>query len=64
MSFNSLKLELLLRLYFNHFSRDCSCQHCRCNCYNYKLLQIDNIKKKKIHLETRLYNSTRRTLGQ
>ena len=50
MSSNSLKLELLLRLHFNYFSRDCLCQRCRYSCHNYRLLQIDSIKrKKKIH---------------
>ena len=65
MSFNSLKLRLLLRLYFNYFFRNCSCQYCRYNCYNYKLLQINNIiKKRKIHYETRFHNSIRRTFDQ
>ena len=39
MSSNNLRLELLLKLYFNHFLRDCSYQHCRYNCHNYRLLQ-------------------------
>ena len=63
MSFNNLKLRLLLKLYFNLFFRDCSYQYCRCNCCNYRLLQINNItKKRKIHYETRSYNSIQRTL--
>ena len=65
MSFNSLKLELLLELVLNHYLKDCSCQHCRCNCHHYKLLQINSIKRKrKTHQKTILHSSTRRTHGQ
>ena len=65
MSFNNLKLELLLELILNYFSKNYSCQYCRCNCHHYRLLQIDNIiRKKKIHYETRFHNPIRRTLDQ
>ena len=65
MSFNSLKLELLLKLVFNYYFKNCSCQYYKCDCHYYRLLQINNIKrKKKIHYETRFHNSIRRTLGQ
>ena len=65
MSFNNLKLELLLELVLNHYPENYSCQHYRCNCHHYKLLQINNIKrKKKIHYGTRFHNSIRRTLDQ
>ena len=65
MSFNSLKLELLLSLYLNHFSKDCPCQHCRYSCHNYRLSQIDSTKRKrKTHQGTRLHSPTRRTPGQ
>ena len=66
MSFNNLKLELLLELLSNHYSKNCSCQHCTYDCHYYKLLQINNIdkKKRKIHLETRLHNPIRRTFSR
>ena len=66
MSFNNLKLELLLELLSNHYLKNCRCQHCTCDCHHYKLLQINSInkKKEKIHLETRLYSSIQRTLDQ
>ena len=65
MSFNNLKLRLLLGLYSNHFSRDCSCQYCRCNCYNYRLLQINSTKRKrKTHQETRPHSPIQRTPSQ
>ena len=65
MSFNSFKLELLLKLLSNHYSKDCRCQHCTCDYHHYKLLQIDSInKKKKTHLETRSHSPIRRTLDQ
>ena len=66
MSFNNLKVELLLKLVFNHYSKNYSCQYCTCNCHHYKLLQINNInkKKRKTHLEIRLHNTIRKTLDQ
>ena len=65
MSFNSLKLGLLLELVFNHYSKDCPCQYCRCDCHHYRLLQIDSIeRKRKTHHKVRSHSSTRRTLSQ
>ena len=47
MSFNSLKLELLLKLILNHYFKNCSYQYCRCDYHYLRLLQIDSIKRKK-----------------
>ena len=44
MSFNNLKLGLLLELISNHYSKDCPCQHCRCDCHHYKLSHSSNIE--------------------
>ena len=38
MSFNNLKLELLLGFLLNYYFKNYSCQHCTCNCHHYKLL--------------------------
>ena len=65
MSSNSLKLGLLLEFIPNHYSRDCPCQYCECNCHHFRLSQINNTKrKKKTHHETRPHNPIRRTLSQ
>ena len=40
MSFNSLKLGLLLGLIPNHFLKDCSCQHYKCDCHHHRLLHF------------------------
>ena len=65
MSFNNLKLKLLLKLILNYYLKNCSCQHYKCNCHHYKLLQINNIvRKRKIYYETRFHNPIRRTLDQ
>ena len=66
MSFNNLKLGLLLKLLSNHYSKDCSYQHCTYDCHHYKLLQINstNKKKRKTHLKTRLHSPIRRTYGE
>ena len=65
MSFNNLKLKLLLKFISNYYFKDCSYQHYRCNCHHYKLLQINSIeRKRKTHHETRSHNPIRRTLGQ
>ena len=47
MSFNNLKLELLLKLVLNYYFKNCSYQHYKCNCHHYKLLQINNITRKR-----------------
>ena len=66
MSFNNLKLKLLLELIFNYYFKNCSYQHYIYNCYYYKLIQINSInkKKKKTYLKTRSYSPIRRTLDQ
>ena len=66
MSFNNLKLKLLLELLFNYYLKNYLCQYCTYDCYYYKLLQINSInkRKRKTYLETRFYNPIRRTLGQ
>ena len=40
MTSNSLKLELLLGLVLNHYTKDCPYQHYKCDYYHYKLLHI------------------------
>ena len=47
MSFNNLKLELLLRLVFNYYFKNCSYQHYEYSCHHYRLLQFDDFKNKK-----------------
>ena len=66
MSFNNLKLELLLELLSNYYFKNCRCQHCTCDCHYNKLLQINSInkKKRKTHLKTRSHNPIRRTLDR
>ena len=66
MSFNNLKLELLLELLSNYYFKNCQCQHYTYDCHHYKLLQINstNKKKRKTHLRTRPHSLIRRTLGQ
>ena len=57
MIFNNLKLKLLLELVFNHYFKNCSYQHYKCNYYYYKLLQINSTeRKRKIHYEIRSHN--------
>ena len=66
MSFNNLKLKILLRLLLNYYFKNCLCQHCTYDCHYYKLTQINNInkRKRKTHLETRFHSPIRRTLDQ
>ena len=65
MSFNSLKLELLLELVLNYYLKDCTYQHCRYDYHHLKLLQINSIKRKrKTHYGIRFHNPIRRTLDQ
>ena len=66
MSFDNLKLELLLELLSNYYLKNYSYQHYTCDCHYYKLLQINSInkKKRKTHLEIKLHNPIWRTLDQ
>ena len=67
MSFNNLKLRLLLKLLSsNYYFKNYRCQYYTYNCHYYKLLQINSLnkKKRKTHLETRLHNPIRKTLDQ
>ena len=63
MSLNKLiTLTLLLDLIFNYIEKHYSCQHCRCRCYLYRLLQINTItRKQKNPQRTKSHNPTRTT---
>ena len=70
MSFNNFKLGLLLGLQFNHYSKNYLCQHYKCNCHHYRLLQGHNVrqslslskKKKVLLLQLRTLRSSRKVL--